>query len=404
VVPVTYRQQRPGPRAGITDGACLTLLLLAALGAPGAGAPPAAQVWAPAVRPAPPLEYPTPRDSNSPLYWDGGTLYLLTNGAGPGDTPFSTWRSAGPAFGSWAEVGLPVAISPPDPRGQKWIESVYRDPAGGPLFGFYHLEPFGAGGTCEGWPPPQNELRSPEIGVARSTDGGMTWQDEGILLRAPPGSDRCDSEVISGGRGDFAAVDGRDGYLYLFFTNYQMDVVDPSDRTATGRQGVAVARLPVAGLRDGGAIGKVELWDGRWAPAGPRGDGPVTPLFPARRNWFFRETEGLWGPQPFYSARLGGFVLVLNLARGGRGTPMLHPAYSQEGVYVSFNRRPADPRGWSAPTRLELPEGDDPRWYAQVLGTGPGESDTFVAGCAARLFMDGRSEHRVDLCAGPGRP
>ena len=54
------------------------------------------------------------------------------------------------------EVGLPVAISPPDSRGQKWIESVYRDPAGGPLFGFYHLEPFGVGGTCEGWPPPQS--------------------------------------------------------------------------------------------------------------------------------------------------------------------------------------------------------------------------------------------------------
>jgi hypothetical protein len=343
----------------------------------------------------------------------------LTNGAGPGDTPFSTWRSAGPVFGAWTEVGVPVAISPPDPRGQKWIESVYRapGPGGGPLFGFYHLEPFGVGGTCEGWPPPQNELRSPEIGVARSTDGGLTWRDEGILLRAPPGSDRCDSEVISGGRGDFAAVDGRDGYLYLFFTNYQMDVVDPADRSATGRQGVAVARLRaadllegrVAGRGDGGGetsrlAGRLQVWDGRWVPAGPRGDGPVTPLFPARRNWFFRQTEGLWGPQPFYSARLGGFVLVMNLARGGRGTPMLHPAYSQEGVYVSFSRRPADPRSWTPPTRLVLPEGDAPRWYAQVLGTGSGESDTFVAGCVARLFMDGRSEHLVDLCAGPARP
>ena len=72
--------------------------------------------------------------------------------------------------------------------------------------------------------------------------------------------------MISGGRGDFAAVDGRDGYLYLFFTNYQMDVVDPSDRTATGRQGVAVARLPVAGLRDGEPPGRWSCGTG----AGPR--------------------------------------------------------------------------------------------------------------------------------------
>jgi hypothetical protein len=147
-----------------------------------------------------------------------------------------------------------------------------------------------------------------------------------------------------------------------------------------------------------------------WPDGGPAGDGPSTPIFPAERNWFFLDTAGLWGPQPFYSERLGGVVLVMNMARGGHGTPMLHPAYSQAGVYVSFNPRPADARGWSAPARLALPAGDAPRWYAEVIGTGtpgdlagggaPGEADTYVAGCTARLFMDGRSEHVVDLCAG----
>jgi hypothetical protein len=307
-----------------------------------------------------------------------------------------------------------VAIDPPDPRGSKWIESVYRDPPTGAVFGFYHLEPFGAGGTCEGHPAPYHELRSPEIGAARSEDLGRTWTDAGILLTAPPGSDRCDSAVISGGRGDFGAIAGRDGFLYLFFTNYQMDVVDPADHTVTGRQGVAVARLAVADLLAGRAAGRVEVWDGRWMSAGPAGDGPATPLFPAERNWFFLDTAGLWGPQPFYSERLGGFVLVMNMARGGRGTPMLHPAYAQEGVYVTFNRRLADPRGWTAPARLRLPAGDAPRWYAEVIGTEapgggpgapgtPGETDTYVAGCTARLFMDGRSDHRVDLCAGRAR-
>jgi hypothetical protein len=365
------------------------------------------------VRAAAALAFPTPRDSNSPAFWAGGTLHFFTNGAAP-DGPFGTWRSTGPRFGAWTETGTPVVIDPPDPRGQKWIESVYHDPASGAVFGFYHMEPFGVGGTCEGHPAPYDELRSPEIGVARSDDRGRTWTDGGILLKAPAGSDRCDSAVISGGRGDFGAVDGRDGYLYLFFTNYQMDVVDPADHTSAGRQGVSVARLAVADLLAGRAGGRVQVWDGRWAPAGPRGDGASAPLFPAERNWFFPDTAGLWGPQPFYSARLGGFVLVMNMARGGRGTPTLHPAYSQEGVYVAFNRRPADPRGWTAPARLALPPGALPNWYAEVIGTAPpgagpegaegadalGETDTYVAGCTARLFMDGRSDHRVELCAG----
>jgi hypothetical protein len=392
----------------------LALLLPPGLAGSGAGASGAPQGWPPTIRRAAPVELPTPHDSNSPLFWDGETLYLFTSGAGPDEVPFSSWRSAGPRFGAWTERGSPVTIDPPDPRGQKWIESVYRDPATGEVFGFYHLEPFGVGGTCEGQPPPANELRSPEIGVARSTDRGRTWTDEGIVLTAPKGTDRCDSEVISGGRGDFGAVDGRDGYLYLFFTDYQMGVVDPRDHTVTGRQGVSVARLALSDLLAGRVTGRVELWHEGWNGAGPAGDGQATPVFPAERNWFFLDTAGLWGPQPFYSQRLGGFVLVMNMARGGHGTPMLHPAYAQAGVYISFNRRLADPRGWSAPARLALPAGDAPRWYAEVIGTGgperspggrtPGETDTYVAGCTPRLFMDGRSEHVVDLCAaGPGR-
>ena len=175
-----------------------------------------------------------------------------------------------------------------------------------------------------------------------------------------------------------------------------------------GGKGSPIARLAVADLLAGRATGRLQLWDGRWVAAGPAGDGAATPIFPAERNWFFLDTAGLWGPQPFYSRRLGGFVLVMNKARGGQGTPMLHPAYAQEGVDVSFNRRLADPRGWSAPARLALPAGDAPRWYAEVIGTGgpegsplgptPGETESYVAGCIARLFMDGRSEHVIDLC------
>ena len=99
----------------------------------------------------------------------------------------------------------------------------------------------------------------PRIGALRSSDRGQTWDDLGIIIDAPPGTDACDSgnRFVLGGVGDVtAALDAESKDVYLYFSQY---LRDPAS------QGVAVARLAWAD-RDQPA-GKVTIWsDGAWLP------------------------------------------------------------------------------------------------------------------------------------------
>ena len=132
------------------------------------------------------------------------------------------------------------------------MEAIVPDDAG-TWYGYYHHErPADLCGR------PDRQL--PRIGAMRSSDSGQTWDDLGIVLDAPPGSEACDSanRFVLGGVGDVTAAldaDGKD--LYLYFSQYLRDGAS---------QGVAVARLAWAD-RDAPA-GKAAIWnDGAWLPA-----------------------------------------------------------------------------------------------------------------------------------------
>ena len=82
------------------------------------------------------------------------------------------------------------------------------------------------------------------------------------------------------------------------------------------------------------------------------------------------------------------YVILLNRAQD--------KDWTQEGVYVSFNRDLANPRGWSAPQNILRGLGKD-QWYPQVLGLDPaGRQTDKLAGQRARLFARGQS--RWEIC------
>lgn len=209
----------------------------------------------------------------------------------------------------------------------------------------------------------------------------MTWQNLGIVLDAPAGSINCSTSnyYFAGGNGDFTVIlDQNREYLYFFVSTYHRQVSE---------QGVAVARMRLEDLAN--PVGKVWKWlDGGWNSPGLGGRVSVT--FPALIDWHRTNANAYWGPSVHYNTHLETYVMLLNHA--------VDRNWTQEGVYVSYNKTPEDPHGWSAPERL--PIFSNFGWYPQVIGMGGGETDK-AASQVARLFTSGRSYweivfHRTD--------
>jgi hypothetical protein len=271
----------------------------------------------------------------------------------------------------------------PHPGDGVWIESVLID-EGGTWYAYYHHE---APATMCG-----NASRSiPKIAAARSTDRGLTWEDLGPVLEAPPDTFSCASlnRYVVGGVGDVSALLDHDRqWVLLFFSQYSKH---PSG------QGVGVARLPWAD-RDTPA-GRATIWrDGVWAP--PRliaeGDGhsaphweyPAgTPLVPVSKPWHDGNSaaDAFWGPSVHWNTYLGRYVMLLNRARD--------EGFGNEGIYVSYADRLDDPGAWTAPRKIM----DGGGWYPQVAGLDAAMGTDKLAGQRARFFVTGRSEHYIEF-------
>jgi hypothetical protein len=326
---------------------------------------------------APRLTLPGEVDSSNPLVWervDGSPrLFVL-----------SSWGGV-PKLGSGPDIGRLQVVGPATftvhPGHGVWFESILADD-GGAWYGFYHHER--AADECG---RPDRQL--PRIGAARSIDRGLTWDDLGIVLDAPPASAACHSSnrFVLGGVGDVSAMlepGGQD--VYLYFSQYSQD---------PAVQGVAVGRLAWAD-RDAPA-GKVSVWnDGVWLPASdvPSEDGatvqwvfsPGTPLVRATRP-FHDATAGadvFWGPAIHWNTYLDRYVMLLNRARDDQ--------FNQDGIYVSFSPTLGDPSAWSAPRKIMSGGG----WYPQAVGLEDAGTDR-LAGRRARFFITGKSDQFIEF-------
>lgn len=245
-----------------------------------------------------------------------------------------------------------------------WIEAAWMD-ADGSLYAWYHHEP---GGLCDG------QLTTPVIGALVSYDGGVSFNDLGFVLTSGASPD-CNAQngFFAGGHGDFSVVfDPATQYFYFFYGNYGGPTVE---------QGVAVARMAYEDrLQPAGAVWK--YFNGEWAEPGL--GGRMTPVFRARVGWQQADTDSFWGPSLHWNTYLESWVVLMNRS-------CCRPMWPGEGIYISFNPDLSNPAGWSSPERiLERP----PAYYPQVLGTGPGETDS-IAGETARLYIQGVSEWEI---------
>lgn len=324
--------------------------------------------------PAPPIVFPGETDSNSPAFWDRSgatpTLHVLNSLRHP-------TLSTGPNV---------RRLQSPQPvqynnmiDGGRWMEAVIQDDDG-TLYGYYHNEPTS---VCRGF-----GKTAPRIGAARSSDGGRSWQDLGIILEAPmPHQCWTPNQYFVGGVGDFSVtLNQARTDLYFFFSTYSGKASD---------QGVAVARLWWADRN--WPVGLVEVWEaGAWT--GPQAvtdeEGEViamqhpaaTPIYPAAGSWHsFDGVDAFWGPSVHWNTYLNQYVMLLNRANAHDWT--------QEGIYISLAPSLEDPSAWSAPQKLY--EGG--AWYPQVIGLEPGQGTDKLAGRVARLFMGGRSEHLIQF-------
>ncbi len=311
--------------------------------------------------PAP--DQPGDTDCNSPLHWDGNTLYLFNSSGHP-------WRSSGRDVSSLNESYIRTEYDK-TAQGGRWIECTWKVPKGH-LYGWYHHEPTG---VCPG-----KNLTAPRIGAVRSPDNGAHWEDLGIILDAPPNTLRCNTpnKYFAGGNGDFCIMlDRRNRYLYFFVSTYS----GPPET-----QGVAMARMKWAD-RDA-PVGKVWKWskDG-WTEPGL--GGCPTPFLPVRRDWHTTNADAFWGPSVHWNSHLRQYVMLLNRAKDAD--------WSQEGIYVSFNRDLANPGGWTPPEKILGDLGND-RWYPQVVGLNAAKRETDkLAGARARLFVRGKSEWEIEF-------
>jgi len=315
---------------------------------------------APTLRPASRLQFPHATDSNSPGHWDGTRFYLFNSTGHP-------YRSDGSnvfQLGNTAAVTFNNTVN-----GGRWMEATWWA-TNGTLYGWYHNEP---GGLC-----PSSGLTAPRIGAAKSTDNGANWTDLGIILEAPSGTLKCDSQngYFAGGEGDCSVMlDAAQQYLYIFYGSYAGDVSE---------QGVAVARMAWSD-RDA-PVGKAWKWyNGAWQSAGVGGH--VTPTFPATVAWEFSNAQAYWGPSVHWNTYLQQYVMLLNRANSGN--------FGQEGIYISYSTNLTDPLSWSAPEKI-LNGG---AWYPQVIGLEQGQGTDKSAGALARYFQGGVSDY--EICFAP---
>ena len=310
-------------------------------------------------------------------------------------------------------------------HGAVWFEALYKytkDVSGKTLFAVYHNENYpstlpydsvtGEGYKDENWPQglkgDSTKTAVCRIGIMKSTDGGRSWQNKGIILEdhQPRLILRPHNTGINfaGGVGDPSAVANGD-YLYIFYGEYGY----PSTYTAgnydpafewTG-QCVSMARIALADLDN--PAGKARRWNGQAFAALPTQPGkPVSalqiPLSAGGGPASSPVSKYFWGPSVSWNNYLHAWVMLIAKAEG--------PSWKGSSIYISFNTnedlgKGSNSQQWSKPLQLVNKPGHIV-WYPslQPVNSANDQAEKYTSvnlGSKARLFYkdmyDDKSEY-----------
>ena len=309
-------------------------------------------------------------DCNMAEAWIGDTFRIFPGKYGEDplwgnsqDLKFADGSNAIQAFldppGAFASPALPpnAPIGQPGLHGTVWFETVYqdqRDFLGKTLYAIYHNENYpstfpydpstGEGYIDVNWPQGLAGPGSPaavcRIGIMKSTDGGRSWVNKGILLEdlqprmiLLPHNNAID---FAGGVGDPSAVPGGD-WLYIFYGEYgypgTYDSLSYDPITEHAGQCISVARIKLSDLDD--PVGKAMRWDGHGFNAPYNGIGKPIQSLQISTSLGGGEASSAtgkfyWGPSVSWNASLNCWVMLMAKAEG--------PIWFGNSIYISFNQ------------------------------------------------------------------
>jgi hypothetical protein len=278
---------------------------------------------------------------------------------------FSSGRHADETFSNpqsaYMAPKLPqnAPLGKPGLHGAIWFETIYqdqRDTTGKTMYALYHNENYpstlpwdsvtGEGYIDKNWPRGLTERVTPaavcRIGVMKSTDGGYSWENRGLLLEdkqarmvlKPHNTQR----TFAGGVGDPSAVICGD-YLYCFFGAYsypkEYDAASYQDSIAWSGQCISVARIPVKDLDY--PTGKAYRWDGNgfhaeWDQAGKPISSLMIPLDKGGGPASSEKGGYHWGPSVSWNSWLNCWVMLMGKVNG--------PQWIGSSLYISYNSNP----------------------------------------------------------------
>lgn len=261
-------------------------------------------------------------------------------------------------------------------HGSVWFESMYqdlKDSSGKTLYALYHNENYpstllydaktGEGLSNDNWPPGllgDSSIQAvPRIGIMKSTNGGDSWEDRGILLqdrnermiRLPINKNYC----FPGGVGDPSAISSGE-YLYIFFGEYaypgNWSTESWTAEMEASGQCVSVARILISDLDNPNQ--KAKRWDGQSFSAAWDGKGePIKSLQIPRSEGGGAVSQGsekyYWGPSVSWNDEIDCWVMLLGRVDG--------PFWVGDSLFLSLNPHKDLGEGdnsqqWSAPIRI----------------------------------------------------
>jgi hypothetical protein len=384
---------------------------------------------------APTIYFKSFVDCNMAEVWVGDTFRIFPGKYGEdplwgysNELKYASGKNAEEVFNkkyeAFTEPSMPLNVKPNEDglHGAVWFETVYqdkKDASGKTLYALYHNEnypntfPFnaktGKGYIDNNWPQGLTGAKTPaavcRIGIMKSTNGGYSWENKGIVLE--DNQERMilkphnNSVTFAGGVGDPSAVASGD-YLYIFYGEYgypgtYVSKAYSAEKEEAG-QCISMARIKLADLDN--PIGKAKRYDGKGFQASYDGVGsPIKNIQISKENGGGPSSDSsskyYWGPSVSWNHYVQAWVMLMAKSEG--------PSWKGTSIYMSFNKNKVlddtNSQDWSMP-KLILNKPGHVIWYPSLQPIGDTNATrlkytSLQMGEQARLFYKDQTDTAV---------